>query len=136
MATVQQMFGRAGRVGAGEDRGWAFMITDDPARAGGLAGQAGGRAHGALADPWQPAGPGARRGGAAARVSQREAEQWWVHTLAYHQGQRSLRPLRRAITFLRFGPDHLREGNNRERAEETQSSCTAAVHDYGSEWDR
>jgi helicase len=32
--------------------------------------------------------------------SQRQAEQWWVQTLAYHQGHRSLRPLSRGIQFL------------------------------------
>jgi helicase len=32
--------------------------------------------------------------------SQRQAEQWWVQTLAFHQGQRSLRPLSRGIQFL------------------------------------
>ncbi len=32
VATVQQMFGRAGRVGAGENEGWAFLIVDDVER--------------------------------------------------------------------------------------------------------
>jgi helicase len=34
VGTVQQMFGRAGRAGAGEDQGWAFMIVDEQERAG------------------------------------------------------------------------------------------------------
>ena len=29
VALVQQMFGRAGRIGAGERDGWAYLITDE-----------------------------------------------------------------------------------------------------------
>jgi helicase len=32
--------------------------------------------------------------------SQQQAERWWVQTLAFHQGRRSLRPLGQAIKFL------------------------------------
>ncbi len=32
VATVQQMFGRAGRIGAGETEGWAYLITDETER--------------------------------------------------------------------------------------------------------
>jgi helicase len=100
VGTVQQMFGRAGRVGAGEREGWAFMIVDEAERS-----------------RWQSelvAGHGVRsriRDSLAEHVlseavqqrigTQQDAEQWWVQTLAYHQGMRSLRPLRKSVGFLR-----------------------------------
>jgi helicase len=100
VATVQQMFGRAGRVGAGENEGWAFLIVDERERAQWqsklVAGytvrsriQAGLPEH-VLSEAVQ------RRIG-----TQQEAENWWVQTLAYFQGQRSLRPLRKSVRFLR-----------------------------------
>jgi helicase len=108
VGTVQQMFGRAGRVGAGEHEGWAFMITDERERG-----------------DWQSklvTGHTVRsqiRGSLpehvlSEAVQQRigtlpDAERWWVQTLAYHQGLRSLRPLRKAVAFLRSA-DMLTEG--------------------------
>lgn len=99
VATVQQMFGRAGRVGAGEDRGWAFLIVDETERAQWQVRlTAGYTVHSqiqsslsdhVLAEAIQH------------RIrSSREAERWWVQTLAHHQGSRSLEPLREAIGFL------------------------------------
>jgi helicase len=100
VATVQQMFGRAGRVGTGEDEGWAFLIVDERERADWqsklVAGhtvrsriQAGLPEH-VLSEAVQ------RRIGTL-----QDAENWWVQTLAYFQGQRSLRPLRKSVQFLR-----------------------------------
>jgi helicase len=100
VATVQQMFGRAGRVGTGEDEGWAFLIVDERERAEWqsklVAGhtvrsriQAGLPEH-VLSEAVQ------RRIGTL-----QDAENWWVQTLAYFQGQRSLRPLRKSVQFLR-----------------------------------
>jgi helicase len=99
VATVQQMFGRAGRIGVGEDQGWAFLIVDERERADWQSRLVAGhtvdsRIHDGL--PEQLLSEAVQQ-----RVtSQPEAEQWWMQTLAFHQGQRSLRPLRRAITFL------------------------------------
>jgi helicase len=100
VGTVQQMFGRAGRVGAGEGEGWAFMIVDEAERA-----------------TWQSelvAGHGVKsriRDSLAEHVlseavqqrigTEQDAERWWVQTLAYHQGLRSLRPVRKSLGFLR-----------------------------------
>ena len=100
VATVQQMFGRAGRIGAGEHEGWAFLIVTEQEHAS-----------------WQSklvAGHGVRsrirdslpEHVLSEAVQQRigtlqDCEQWWVQTLAYHQGLRSLRPLRKSVAFLR-----------------------------------
>lgn len=99
VATVQQMFGRAGRVGAGEDNGWAFMITDEHERPGWQAKLVAGhtvlsRIQGSLADHVLGEAVQQRIGTAA------DAERWWVRTLAYHQGNRSAVPLRKAVGFL------------------------------------
>ncbi|MCP2166560.1 helicase [Goodfellowiella coeruleoviolacea] len=99
VATVQQMFGRAGRVGTGEAEGWAFLIVDETERAAWQAKLVAGHAvssqiQSSLADH------------VLAEAVQRrihspdQAEQWWVRTLAHHQGNRSLAPLRQAIAFL------------------------------------
>lgn len=99
VATVQQMFGRAGRIGAGERQGWAFLIVDEHERAGWQSRLvAGHTVHSRIEDslPEQVLSEAVQR-----RVSSaQQAEQWWVQTLAFHQGQRGLRPLRRAIQFL------------------------------------
>lgn len=99
VATVQQMFGRAGRVGAGEDEGWAFLLVDENERAqwqsrlvSGYTVQS--RIRDSLAEQVLSEIVQQRV------ATQRDAEQWWLRTLACHQGQRSLDPLRRAIGFL------------------------------------
>lgn len=99
VALVQQMFGRAGRIGAGETDGWAYLITDENERPGWharlVAGYhvtsqiAAGLADHVLAEAVQ------------GRVSTlREAEAWWIQTLAHHQGARSLDRLHAAIGLL------------------------------------
>jgi helicase len=99
VATVQQMFGRAGRIGVGEDQGWAFMIVDEQERPSWQSRLVAGhtvtsRIHDSL--PEQLLSEAVQQ-----RVSsQQQAERWWVQTLACHQGRRSLRPLGRAIQFL------------------------------------
>jgi helicase len=102
VATVQQMFGRAGRVGAGEDRGWAFMITDERERAGWQARLVAGHAVrsqilGSLPDHVLGEAVQQQR---HTFLTARDAEQWWVHTLAYHQGRRSTAALHKAVGFL------------------------------------
>ena len=100
VATVQQMFGRAGRVGAGEDSGWAFMIVNERERAGWQARLVAGHTVrsqilGSLPD--HVLGEAVQE-----RITtQQDAEQWWVHTLAFHQGRRSATALRKAVGFLR-----------------------------------
>jgi helicase len=102
VATVQQMFGRAGRVGAGEDQGWAFMITDERERANWQARLVAGHAVrsqilGSLPDHVLGEAVQQQR---HTFLTARDAEQWWVHTLAYHQGRRSTAPLGKAVGFL------------------------------------
>jgi helicase len=99
VATVQQMFGRAGRTGAGEDQGWAFMIVDEQERPGWQSQLVAGhtvtsRIHDSLPEQLLSEAVQQRM------TSQQQAEQWWVQTLAFHQGQRGLQPLIRAIQFL------------------------------------
>ncbi|MFA1551968.1 DEAD/DEAH box helicase [Actinomadura chokoriensis] len=99
VATVQQMFGRAGRVGAGETQGWAFLIVDEAEHASWQRRLvAGNTVHsqigGSLAD--HVLGEAVQQ-----RISTvREAERWWVETFAYQQGSESQQPLREAISAL------------------------------------
>ena len=102
VATVQQMFGRAGRLGAGEDSGWAFMIVDERERAGWQARLVAGHTVrsqilGSLPDHVLGEAVQQQR---TTFLTAREAEQWWVHTLAYHQGRRSTAALGKAVGFL------------------------------------
>ncbi len=102
VAQVQQMFGRAGRVGAGESEGWAYLIVDENERSKWQARLVEGYnvsshilpslADHVLAEVVQ------------GRISTiREAEAWWIQTLAYHQGTHSLAPLRASVDFLDAG---------------------------------
>jgi helicase len=102
VATVQQMFGRAGRVGAGEDTGWAFLIVDERERVGWQAKLVAGHTVrsqilGSLPDHVLGEAVQQQR---TTFLTARDAEQWWVHTLAYHQGRRSTAALHRAVGFL------------------------------------
>jgi helicase len=99
VATVQQMFGRAGRVGAGEDNGWAFMIVDERERADWQARLVAGHT---VRSQILGSLPDHILGEAVQQriTTQHDAERWWVHTLAYHQGRRSTAALRKAIGFL------------------------------------
>ncbi|WP_422647452.1 DEAD/DEAH box helicase [Actinoalloteichus caeruleus] len=99
VATVQQMFGRAGRVGAGEDQGWAFLVVDETERPRWQGRLVAGNT---VSSQIQSSLPDHVL---AEAVQQRlstveEAEAWWVGTLAHHQGSRSLAPLRQALSFL------------------------------------
>jgi helicase len=99
VALVQQMFGRAGRIGAGERDGWAYLIADENEHPAWQARLIAGYhvtskitfslPDHILAEAVQ------------GRVStRREAGAWWIQTLAYHQGAHSLEPLHRAIDLL------------------------------------
>ncbi|HEX4702148.1 MAG TPA: DEAD/DEAH box helicase, partial [Pseudonocardiaceae bacterium] len=99
VATVQQMFGRAGRIGAGETEGWAFLITDETEHAGWQAQLVAGytirsRIQGCLADHLLAE---AAQGGIHTVT---DAEQWWTRTLAYHQGTRGLDAVHSAVDLL------------------------------------
>ena len=99
VSMVQQMFGRAGRIGAGEREGWAFLLTDESEHALWQARLAAGytvtsQIHTTLPDHVL-----------AETVQQRvtttaQARTWWSHTLAFHQGHHDLDPLHQAIDFL------------------------------------
>lgn len=95
---IQQMFGRAGRAGK-ESEGWSMLVcaSDEVGRwrqrlADGYTIRSGlldGMADHLLGEVVQ------------GRIKTlREMEQWWVSTLAYHQGTREVAPLNRAKTFL------------------------------------
>ncbi|MFG3292551.1 DEAD/DEAH box helicase [Streptomyces sp. NPDC048179] len=99
VSMVQQMFGRAGRIGAGEREGWAFLLADPAERAHWQARLAAGytvrsRMGDHLSDHLL-----------AEAVQERvstveEAERWWSGTLAAHQGAVGAEPLREAVRFL------------------------------------
>ncbi|MFE5796386.1 DEAD/DEAH box helicase [Streptomyces sp. NPDC056503] len=99
VSMVQQMFGRAGRIGAGEREGWAFLLTDPAERPHWQARLAAGytvrsRLDEHLADHLL-----------AEAVQERlstlgEAERWWAGTFAAHQGHDSVEPLHEAAEFL------------------------------------
>ncbi|MFI1312587.1 DEAD/DEAH box helicase [Streptomyces albidoflavus] len=99
VSMVQQMFGRAGRIGAGERVGWAFLLTDPQERPHWQARLAAGytvrsRLADQLADHLL-----------AEAVQDRlatldEAERWWNGTFAAHQGNDSILPVHDAVRFL------------------------------------
>ncbi|WP_378741098.1 DEAD/DEAH box helicase [Nocardia brasiliensis] len=99
VATVQQMFGRAGRVGTGEHHGWAFLLVNETERTNWqrklLAGfRVNSQIHSSLAEHiLAEAIQGRIR-------SLPDAERWWRQTLSYHQGNRDMAPLRQAVKFL------------------------------------
>ena len=99
VATVQQMFGRAGRIGAGETEGWAYLITDETERPGWQAQLVAGytvtsRITDSLADHILAEAAQDRIHTLA------DAENWWIRTLAYHQGTADLALVHAAIAVL------------------------------------
>ncbi len=102
VATVQQMFGRAGRVGAGENEGWAFLIVDDIEKAVWQRKLlAGFRVDSQIQDSFPEHVLAEAIQGRINSLSQ--AERWWAETLAHHQGSRDMTPLRQAVRFLTDG---------------------------------
>ena len=102
VATVQQMFGRAGRLGAGETDGYAYLICDETERPTWQQRLVDGYTVDSqilaslpdhlLAETVQ------------GRISTlREAEAWWEQTLAFHQGDRDTQVIIDAIKFLVAG---------------------------------
>ena len=99
VATVLQMFGRAGRVGAGEREGWAYLITTENERANWQGALVDGytvysQIHDTLPDH------------VLAEILQgritsvEDAEQWWLRTLCHHQGDEDTEPVTDAVDFL------------------------------------
>jgi len=99
VATVLQMFGRAGRIGAGEREGWAYLITTELERPNWQGALVEGytvysQIHASLPDH------------VLAEVLQGrittlgEAEQWWLRTLCHHQGDEDTEPVVTAAEFL------------------------------------
>lgn len=104
-STVQQMFGRAGRIGAGETEGWSYLVTEETERPAWQTRLVAGysvysRIHDSLADHVLAEVLQARIGTMA------DAEAWWVETLAHAQGDDDLEPVQSAVAFL-IGEGHL-----------------------------
>lgn len=98
VSMVQQMFGRAGRAGQ-ESEGWSFLLTTADETA---------RWRQRLSDGYTIRS-GIQSGIADHLLGEivqghvrtlRQAEQWWISTLAYHQGSHSTTLLHAARTFL------------------------------------
>lgn len=102
VATVQQMFGRAGRIGAGETEGWAYLICDESERATWQSRLVEGytvRSHIAdsLADHLLAEAAQDRIATFA------DAENWWLRTFAHHQGADGVSPVSDAVDLLVSG---------------------------------
>ncbi|WP_238413202.1 DEAD/DEAH box helicase [Saccharothrix deserti] len=99
VATVLQMFGRAGRMGHGEREGWAYLVTDTVERpqwqAAILAGNTiVSRLVNVLADH-------VLAGIVLERITSIPgAETWWGGTFAHHQGERDTKAVHEALDFL------------------------------------
>jgi helicase len=99
VATVQQMFGRAGRIGAGETEGWAYLVTDETERAGWQAQLVAG--YSVLSHIAQALPDYVLAEAAQDRIHTiADAEHWWQSTLAYHQGTHDTKLVHDAIDYL------------------------------------
>ncbi|WP_199439941.1 DEAD/DEAH box helicase [Umezawaea beigongshangensis] len=98
-ATVLQMFGRAGRVGAGETEGWAYLVTDETERArwqGRLV-----RGYAVYSQIYDSLPDHVLAEVLQSRITTLgEAEAWWVQTLAHAQGDEDLEPVQESVRFL------------------------------------
>ncbi|GGN45490.1 DEAD/DEAH box helicase [Streptomyces fuscichromogenes] len=120
VATVQQMFGRAGRLGAGETTGWAFMIVDASERAHWQQRLIGGYTVDSQITSTLPDHVLAEIVQGGVRTST-DAEHWWLHTFAHHQGSPGADPLHRALGFLAgAGYCRLENGEDAQRITATE----------------
>lgn len=99
IATAMQMFGRAGRVGAGETEGWAYLITTETERSAWQGALVDGytvysQIHASLPDHVLAEVLQGRI------TSTEEAEGWWLRTLSHHQGDDDSEPVIEAVDFL------------------------------------
>ncbi|WP_424185071.1 DEAD/DEAH box helicase [Actinokineospora sp. G85] len=100
VATVLQMFGRAGRVGAGETEGWAYLVTTEGERP--LWQQRLVDGHTVRSNIQTVLPDHLLAEAAQDRLhSVADAEHWWVRTLANHQGTRDVTPVHAALDLLR-----------------------------------
>jgi superfamily II DNA/RNA helicase len=98
-STVLQMFGRAGRIGAGETEGWSYLIVDETQRADWQTRLVAGysvysRIRDSLPDHVLAEVLQGRIG------TMDDAQAWWVETLAHAQGDDDLEPVQEAAEFL------------------------------------
>ncbi|KOX20644.1 DEAD/DEAH box helicase [Saccharothrix sp. NRRL B-16348] len=98
-STVLQMFGRAGRIGAGETEGWSYLVVDETQRADWQTRLVAGysvysRIRDSLPDHVLAEVLQGRIG------TMDDAQAWWVETLAHAQGDDDLEPVQEAVTFL------------------------------------
>ncbi|MGW4115931.1 DEAD/DEAH box helicase [Actinosynnema sp. NPDC004786] len=98
-STVLQMFGRAGRIGAGETEGWSYLVVDETQRADWQTRLVAGysvysRIRESLPDHVLAEVLQGRIG------TMDDAQAWWVETLAYAQGDDDLEPVQEAVAFL------------------------------------
>jgi helicase len=98
-STVLQMFGRAGRIGAGETEGWSYLVVDETQRADWQTRLVAGysvysRIRDSLPDHVLAEVLQGRIG------TMDDAQAWWVETLAHAQGDDDLEPVQEAIAFL------------------------------------
>jgi ATP-dependent DNA helicase len=99
VSTVQQMFGRAGRVGAGEREGFAYLICDENERPAWQQRLVDG--YTATSQILDTVPDHVLAEAVQGRVAtRREAEAWWEQTLAFHQGDRDLHAIGDAVDFL------------------------------------
>lgn len=98
-ATVLQMFGRSGRAGTGEQDGWAFLIVDEHEHATWRRRLIDGYTVDSQIQADLPEQLLSET--VQGRVtSESAAEDWWVRTLAHHQGAKHSDPLHGALRFL------------------------------------
>jgi helicase len=102
VATVQQMFGRAGRVGAGETEGYAHLICDETERPAWQQRLVEG--YTVISQILSTLPDHLLAEAVQGRISTlREAEAWWEQTLAHHQGDRDTKVVTDAVDFLSAG---------------------------------
>ncbi|WP_440900093.1 DEAD/DEAH box helicase, partial [Actinosynnema sp.] len=98
-STVLQMFGRAGRIGAGETEGWSYLVVDESQRAAWQARLVAGysvysRIRESLADHVLAEVLQGRV------TTEADARAWWVQTLAHAQGDDDESVVVEAVGFL------------------------------------
>ncbi|MCE7001163.1 DEAD/DEAH box helicase [Saccharothrix sp. S26] len=98
-STVLQMFGRAGRVGAGETEGWSYLIVDETQRADWQTRLvAGYSVYSRIRDSLPDHVLAEVLQGRIGTVD--DAQAWWVETLAHAQGDDDVEPVQEAVSFL------------------------------------
>ncbi|MFD1149955.1 DEAD/DEAH box helicase, partial [Saccharothrix hoggarensis] len=98
-STVLQMFGRAGRIGAGETEGWSYLVVDETQRADWQTRLvAGYSVYSRIRDSLPDHVLAEVLQGRIGTVD--DAQAWWVETLAHAQGDDDVEPVQEAAEFL------------------------------------